>query len=270
MMYDSEDELIDTTRCIVPDNSISTLEMRSVALSLPSVPTHVPVIRREIKEEAVASGDDDDDDEDYQEEKAPKKRKKRSTTGGGGKQRQKMMDLQANELIDVLQSMHQRGSTIEEADQHLSSLQLDEAKITGLKTSLFKFMQLSNKSSSATEMKMMKHLSSLQNDHPDRQLEDTIRQMSYASLVKATNDTEDAIVQAELELKRLKDHLKIHRFFLEVHPEKTQDRELIIQFVHEKLTAIEQKRFQEALAKTSARKMFARRMPSSNDREVEV
>jgi hypothetical protein len=34
-MYDSEDELVDTTRCIVPDNSTSTLEMRSVGLSLP-------------------------------------------------------------------------------------------------------------------------------------------------------------------------------------------------------------------------------------------
>lgn len=274
MMYDSEDEhLIDTSRCILKEEDVQSLETRFAVLTLPPTPTFVPVsvqaVANATKEDD--DGDDDDDDDDYTESDAPKKkRKQRSTPAAGGRQQLKAMDLQANELVEAIQSMHQRGGTEEDAYSYVTSLQLDEKKIAALKTSMFRLMQLSNKTSSATEMKMMKYLSSLTNEHPDKQLEESIRAMSYQALTKATTETEDAIVMAELEVKRLKDNLKIHRFFLEVHPEKVEDRAHIIQFVHQQLTKIEQQRFQDALAKTSARKMFARRQAPPSGVEVEI
>lgn len=82
--------------------------------------------------------------------------------------------------------------------------------------------------------------------------------MFYQSLQKATASTEDAILHAELEVARLKQNLKIHRFFLECHAEKTTDRQNIMQYCHGKLSAMESKLFAEAMAKTSARNMFAR------------
>ena len=273
-MYDSEDEnLIDTSRCIVKEEDVQSLENRFAVLTLPPTPTFVPVsvqaVANATKEDD--DGDDDDDDDDYVESDAPKKkRKQRSTPAGqGGRQYLKAMDLQANELVEAIQAMHQRGATEEDAHSYVTSLQLDEKKIAALKTSMFRLMQLSNKTSSATEIKMMKYLSSLSNDDPDKQLENSIRAMSYQSLTKATTATEDAIVQAEMEVKRLKDNLKIHRFFLEVHPEKVEDRSFVIQFIHSQLTQIEQQRFQDALAKTSARKFFARRQAPSGV-EIEI
>jgi len=271
MDYDSEEEI----------NQRSELEMRSLALSLPSVPTH-PVGRpvrlsredeyKAAMEEKVAyASDDGDSSASDTEGKSSKKRKKAKTESSGGRQRSqaKILDHQADELINALQTMHQRGSTTEDAQAYISSLSLDPKKIAGLKTSLLKFMQLSNKASTATEIAMMKHLSSLQNDHPDRVLEESIRAMTYRSLQKSANETEDAIVMAELEVKRLKHNLRIQKFFLEVHPEKTQDREMIIQFCHQQLSAIESRMFEEALTKTSARKMFAQRAPLGPN-EIEI
>lgn len=269
MMDESEDErFVDTSRCIVKEENVQSLETRFAVLSLPPTPTFVPVSVHTTKEDD--DGDDDDDDDDYVESDAPKKKRKQQSNPAGGRQYLKAMDLQANELVDVIQSMHQRGSTEEDAYSYVRSLQLDDKKIAALKTSMFRLMQLSNKTSSATEMKMMKYLSSLTNDDPDKQLENSIRAMSYQSLTKATTATEDAIVQAELEVKRLKNNLKIHRFFLEVHPEKVEDRSFVIQFIHSQLTQIEQQRFQDASAKTSARKFFARRQAPSSGVEVEV
>lgn len=271
MIYtDSDDEdLIDTSRCIV---DVPSLESRLAVLSLPPTPSHsLYALHTHIEKSTKEDDDgDDDDDEDYEESDAPKKKRKQRSASAGGRQQTKAMDLQANELIDVIQSMHQRGATEEDAYSYVTSLQLDEKKIAALKTSMFRLMQLSNKTSSATEIKMMKYLSSLTNEHHDKRLENSIREMSYQSLTKATTATEDAIVQAELELKLLKDNLKIHRFFLEVHPEKVEDRSFVIQFIHEKLTQLEQQRFQAALAKTSSRKMFARRQAPSSGIEIEI
>lgn len=265
-MYESDDEsLIDNTRCIMPNSE--SLEMRSMLLALPPIPKHTPFVAKAAKATKEDDDGDDDNDEDYEESDAPKKKRKQRPAGG--RQQLKTMDLQANELVDILLTMHHRGATPEEAYGYIASMHLDEKKISGLKTSMFRLMQLSNKSSSATEIKMMQYLTSLTNDHPDKQLEEALRAMSYQALKKSTTETEDAIFQAELEVKRLKDNLKIHKFFLEVHPEKVEDRAFIIQFIHNQLTQIEQQRFQDALAKTSARKLFASRQAPSGI-EIEV
>ena len=275
---DNEMDYVDEDRCIRPTDS-DTLNMRAIAASLPNVPTHDPSVSR-AKQKPVRltpeedfkvamiepvyanddDGDDDDEDEDFQPEeeegqKKSKKRKKDSTSNRGPYKKNAVL-AQVNLLLDALQNMHQEDRTDDQCLDFLRSQDWSDKKIADYKMGLMSLMQVSNKSATATETTMMRYLSGLQNDHPDAVLADQCREMPYKALQKATSKVQDEIFDAEMYIKNLKNDLKIHKFFLEVHAGKTQDRCDWMNWCFQKISDIELRRFFEASSKTSARKEF--------------
>jgi hypothetical protein len=111
---------------------------------------------------------------------------------------------------------------------------------------------------------MITYLSGLPDEHPDKQLEATIRQSSYQDLLTATTTLEDKIVEAQRELEFLQDQMKIHRFFADVHPQRTQDQDSCINFIFGELNKMEVERFTQAQQQTSALKSFAYGYTSSS------
>ena len=261
---DDETEYIDSSRCITSES----LEMRSMLLALPAIPTHSPGVavrpqrlapEEEIRialEEKVQSDDDDGSDYEEEEEGAQKKAKKKRRRGPDKK---KVMFSQVNLILDHLQCMQRNGRSEGDFISFLSSMPWTDKKINEFKTALTGLMEISNKSASATESAMMRYLTGLQNDHPDAVLANECREMTFQSLQKATTTMEDRIFEAEMEVKRLKNALKVHKFFLEVHQEQTHDRCNVMGWVFNQLIQIESRRFSEAASKTSARKEFGRR-----------
>jgi hypothetical protein len=243
---------------------------RSQGIPLPSVPTHIPTgiprpaqLSREEEtritiDEKIQSDDEDDNDGDYEEES--KKKRKR------GRDKKKEVASQVSLLVDQLQLMQRQGRSETDCFTFLSSINWTDKKLFDFKLALTGLMQVSNKSASATETAMMKYLTGLQNDHPDSLMADQCREMAYPSLQKATLEIEEQIFEAERELKKLKNSLKIHKFFLEVHQEQTHDRCSLMAWLFQKMAELESRRFLEVASKTSARKEFGRR--SGGGREV--
>lgn len=171
---ETDEKYIDHTMCIQSPTAVQVLEAKVRGLSLPTVPVHSPQQR-----ETLASDDDDDDgddgndanDTDFKPEPAQQENKRKRVTNIGGKQNSKVADNHTKELIDSLQNMHNRSATDQDVDHYFSRLPLDQKKITSLKGSLLKMMQVMHKGSSVTEVKMMEYLSGLTNDEPDKVLE---------------------------------------------------------------------------------------------------
>ena len=267
-MSDDEDE----SQYVDRDRVVDSLEMRSLLISLPDVPTHLPSsvpvasvssrpARLSPEEECrialtdkVQSDNDDDDDNDYEEEEEKKKKKRKR-----GADKKKTSVKEVNLILDTLQIMQRQGKSQSEMKGFLSSVNWTDKKIFECKTALASLIQISNKSASATETVMIKYLTGLQNDHPDAVLGNQCRDMTYPSLQKATTQIEDDIHYAEMDILRLKNELKIHKFFLEVHHEQTHDRCALMELFFSRLTQIESRRFLEASSKTSARKQIGRR-----------
>ena len=269
---DDEREYIDTNRCITTDS----LEMRAMLLALPFTPSHNPgVARRPSPEEEIRVAmqekvqSDDDDGSDYDEEAVETKSKKRARRRGPDKK--KVLFSQIGLILDQMQSMQRQGNTIEECTAMMQRIEWTDKKIYEFKTGLTSMMQVSNKSATATESQMMKYLTGLQNDHPDSIMSDECREMTYPVLQKATTSIEDQIFEAELEVKRLKNALKIHKFFLEVHREQTYDRCEWMAWLFRGLVQLESDRFVQVAQKTSVRKEFgSRRGGGGSGRSNEV
>ena len=274
MQSDDEDETqyVDSSRCIV-----NSLEMRAVGLALPDVPTHTPVIQprrltpeeeyRAAMEEKLQSDDDGDSDEEEEEEEKNEKKSKKRRRGPDVK---KTTQAQVNQILDTIQNMHTTGRAEEDYISFIDSLPWTDKKIFEFKQGLMSLMAISNKSATATEATMIKYISGLQNNHPDAVLSEQCREMPYTQLQKATVQVEDEIFAVELELKRLKNNLKIHKFFLEVHAEKTQGRCDWMNWFFNRLTSLEHQRFLEVASKTSARKEFGKRTGGGKYRSNEV
>jgi hypothetical protein len=266
-MHMSDDE--DESQYVDQNRVINTLEMRALLISLPDAPTHPPSsvasvssrpARLSAEEECRIAlsdkiqSDDDDDDNDYEEEEQKSKKKRKR-----GADKKKTSVKEVNLILDTLQIMQRQGKTQSEMKGFLSSVDWTDKKIFECKTALASLIQISNKSASATETVMIKYLTGLQNDHPDAVLGNQCRDMTYPSLQKATTQIEDDIHYAEMDILRLKNELKIHKFFLEVHHEQTHDRCALMELFFSRLTQIESRRFLEASSKTSARKQIGRR-----------
>lgn len=273
---DDEREYIDTNRCITTDS----LEMRSILLALPLAPSHHPgdVVqpRRPSPEEEIivamqekvqSDGDSGSEYEDESKSSSAQRSRKRSR----GPDKKKQLFSQIGLILDQMQCMERQGKTIEECNALMQRIDWSDKKINEFKTGLTAMMQVSNKSATATESQMMKYLTGLQNGHPDSILSDQCREMAYPALQKATTTIEDQIFEAELEVKRLKNALKIHKFFLEVHQEQTLGRCEWMAWLFRGLVQLESDRFVQAASKTSARKMFgSRRGGGSSSRSNEV
>lgn len=273
---DNEEEYVDTSRAIKPE----PLEMSAMMLALPYTPSHEPgtkFVRPTAEEETrvaliaedMRTQNDDGDDEndgDYQpqEENSEKKKRKR------GANKTKSILPRVNIILDGLQKMQREEKTEAECKAFISSLVWTDKTINEFKLGLTHLMQISNKSATATESTMMRYLTSLENAHPDAVMADECRDMSYPSLKKATTSLEDQIYQAEMEVKRLKDALKIHKFFLEIHQEQTHDRCSLMAWFFRGIAEIESARFLEAASKTSARKEFGRRGGGRGGRSNEI
>jgi hypothetical protein len=275
---DNEEEFVDTNRVIKPE----PLNMSSVAMALPDVPTHqagTKAVRPTpedncraklaVVEDTKIQSDDDDDDEndgDYQpqEENSEKKKRKR------GPNKTKSILPQVNHILDALQNMQRLDRTEAECKAFISSLVWTDKKINEFKLGLTNLMQISNKSATATESAMMRYLTSLENEHPEAIIAEQCRDMSYPSLKKATTSVEEQIYEAEQEVKRLKNSLKIHKFFLEIHQEQTHDRCSLMAWFFRGIAEIESTRFLEAASKTSARKEFGRRGGGRGGRSNEI
>lgn len=262
-LSDNEDEYIDSSRAITRN----PMDMSSMGMALPDVPRHqagTKAVRPSHEEEckiAIAEedlktqyDDDDNNDEDYQPQGEGSEKKRRR-----GPSKTKSVLPQVNHILDALQNMQREERTEAECKSFISSLVWTDKKINDYKVGLTSLMQISNKSATATESTMMRYLTSLENEHPDAVMADQCRDMTFPSLKKSTTLIEDQIYEAEMEVKRLKNTLKIHKFFLEIHQEQTHDRCTLMAWFFQRIAEIESTRFLEVASKTSARKEFGRR-----------
>lgn len=240
------------------------------ANSLPSVPTHVPIhvpkiylkkptIEEELAEAMLASddgsGNDDDDEYSSDVEISGGKNKKRKQNPSG-KSYQKVADKKAEQLIETLISMNLRGSNTEQMIEFLRSLNYPDKTLSEIKSSLRKKMSTSIKGLTAKQTSMLKYLSALENDHPDKVLELQLRDpsMTFASLSKMTTEKEDRIARLELELAVEKDELKLHKFFLENHADKTTTRDACMTFLQKTFNKIENERMRAITESVAAKR----------------
>ena len=260
----NEVSFVDTQRAIVSTDE--ELAHRMQALSLPSVPVHTPgkkLLTVTIEDD---DGDDDDDgvgeenDEDYEEIPSKKRGKEQNTSSRkAGRVYKKSADTLAKQLVDSLLAMVHRGQTAEDCALFLRNMkQLKDGRaIANAKLSLQRMISYSNKTATATETAMIVHLSGLSDDHPDKRLELTIRESSYQDLLTTTVALENKIMDAQRELDVLQDQMKIHKFFANVHPQRTQDQDSCINFIFGELNKMEVERFTLAQQQTSTLKNFA-------------
>ena len=77
---------------------------------------------------------------------------------------------------------------------------------------------------------MVTYLSGLENDLPDKVLEQQLctHGTTIETLIKLKIEKEDRVRLMELEIKVMKEQLKIHAFAIDTHEDKTMNRDEIV------------------------------------------
>lgn len=247
-------------------HKVKHISPRSKPIKLPDAPTHTPGLAITL----MSDDDDDDDGDDVEDpdfvpaEQQGSSKKRKRTSNPNGRSYNKVSDKKAQELIDAVQSLHQRGEN-ELIKKFVRSFDFTHKQLGDLKIAMTRKLLTSAKVLTAKSTSTVTYLTSLPNDNPDKILEQQLidPSLTFAELIKMKSAHEDDIREIEEGLSNLKEQLKIYQLACEVHPEKTTKKEDTIGFIFKELADIEMEKLKELrIANDKKRTAAAFRFPN--------